>query len=132
MLRKLPNRNHSCRSEGTLTSMAKRWDTDEQGSGVGNARALLPDAKQLLDAMDQATWVAENPELHLLPHLQTACEQLPVELLHSTTTDDGAFVLDVRCTDPRWSRRAARTAAFALVGAVVESATFIRERREDD
>lgn len=112
--------------------MAQRWDTDDRGVGVGHARALLPDAKRLLEAMDHETWVAENPEFHLLSHLETACTQLPLVLLHSTTADDGEFVVDVRWTDAQRSWRAARTAAFALVGAVVESATFIRERHEDD
>jgi hypothetical protein len=112
--------------------MERRWDTDEQGVGVGHARALLPAAKQLLEAMDHETWVAENPEFHLLSHLEAACTHEPLVLIHSATDDEGAFVVDVRWTDAQRSWRAARTAAFALVGAVVESATFIRERHEDD
>jgi len=112
--------------------MTQRWDTDDRGAGVGHARAMLPEAKRLLEAMDHDTWVAENPELHLLPHLRTACVRLPVVLMHSTTTDDAAFVVDVRWTDAQRSWGAARAAAFALVGSVVESATFIRERHEDD
>jgi hypothetical protein len=82
--------------------------------------------------MDDDTWVAENPEFHLLSHLEAACTQVPLVLMHSTATDDGAFVVEVRWTDAQRSWRAARTAAFALIGAVVESATFTRERHEDD
>ena len=112
--------------------MARRWDTDNVGTGVGHARAMLPEAKRLLEAMDHETWVAENPEFHLLSHLEAACAQLPLVLLHSSTTDDGALVVDVRWTANERSWRAARTAAFALLGSVVESAAFIRERHEDD
>ena len=63
--------------------MARRWDTDDRGTGVGDARALLPEARRLLAAMDADGWVAEEPEAHLLPHLHRACadEALPLELV---------------------------------------------------
>lgn len=114
--------------------MARRWDTDDRGTGVGDARALLPEARRLLAAMDADGWVAEDPEAHLLPHLHRACadEALPLELVAIDATDGGAFVVDVRWTGPPGSWRGPRVAGHALLASVVELATFVRERHEDD
>ncbi len=38
-----------------------RWDGDERGKGVADARALAPGAGELADAMQEPDWVAESP-----------------------------------------------------------------------
>ena len=46
-----------------------RWDPDERGIGVGDARAH----RDVIDALRRAAvepgWVAEDPEKHLGPHV---------------------------------------------------------------
>ena len=74
----------------------RRWDGDERGKGVADARNFAPGAASLLDAMQEGTWIAEEPELHLLPHLRHACESLPFELVAARTADDGSFDVDLR------------------------------------
>jgi hypothetical protein len=56
-----------------------RWDGDVTGGGVGDAGAFADGADELVDSMRLADWVAEEPELHLLPHLRAACENLPLD-----------------------------------------------------
>ena len=76
-------------------------------------------------------WVAEDPDAHLLPHLERACEReaLPFELLGAGVEEDAAYGVRLRWRgDPR-DLRGIRAAAFALIGAVAESATYVRQRR---
>ena len=45
--------------------------------------------------MGSDDWVAEDPEAHLLPHLEAACEELPLELRSTRSRDDGTFEVDL-------------------------------------
>jgi hypothetical protein len=109
----------------------RRWDIDERGRGVSDAGALAPGIHELVEALTIADWVAEEPEAHLLPHLRQACEAGVGLRLDSTRTEpDGAFVVELHWPGPRGDIRALQAAAYALVGAVAESATYIRQRQE--
>ncbi len=57
-----------------------RWDGDERGEGVADATAFVDGAVELVDAMRHPSWVAEEPEVHLLPHIERACRTLPLEI----------------------------------------------------
>jgi hypothetical protein len=80
--------------------------------------------------MTRPDWVAEQPELHLSPHLRSWLEHNDVFTLESAECDDaGAFVLTLT-----WNGRAGdigglRATAFELLGQVAESATYVRQRR---
>ena len=52
--------------------MRRRWDGDERGHGVAGGESHKPHAVRLVKALELADWVAEEPELHLLPHLERA------------------------------------------------------------
>jgi hypothetical protein len=59
------------------------------------------------------------------------CEQdgLPLELLGAEVEEDAAYSVRLRWSGDARDLRAVRAAAFALVGAVAESATYVRQRR---
>ena len=80
--------------------------------------------------MREPGWVAEDPDVHLLPHLKRACEQLPFELA-DTRVDDGVHVVRLAWKGER-SIGQVRAAIFALLGSIAESATYVRQRNEDD
>jgi len=106
-----------------------RWDGDERGAGVADATGFAAGAAQLVDAMRRPSWVTEEPEVHLFPHIERACGALPFEIEDSGVAADGSF--DVRL---RWTERGAavgpvRAAVFALVGSFAEVSTFVRQRR---
>jgi hypothetical protein len=108
-----------------------RWDGDTRGRGVGDAAAFADGARELIDAMREPGWVAEGPGEHLLPHLTAACEQLPLEVGPTHVVDDGTYEVDLR-----WTREASgvgevRAAVYALLGTFAETATYVRQRRED-
>ena len=77
-------------------------------------------------------WVAEDPDLHLSPHLRAWLEHNDVFTLEGAHADDaGAFILQLS-----WEGRAGdlgglRAAAFELLGTVAETATFVRQRRSE-
>jgi hypothetical protein len=110
-----------------------RWDIDERGQGVGDARRLLPDARALLDRMDTAHWVTEDADAHLLPHLRRMCDRddVPLELQDTRVEEDGTLVVDLRLVG-EWDAWTAGVAAFALLGCVAEPGTFVEMRHSDD
>src|SRR5690349_19098855 len=96
----------------------RRWDGDERGHGVADASQFADGAGELIEAMRRPNWVAEEPELHLLPHLERACESLPLRILDARTGDDaGVGVI--------------RAAIFGLLGGIAEPASYVRQRRPD-
>ena len=113
--------------------MRPRWDIDERGQGVGDARRLLPEARALLERMDTAHWVTEDADAHLLPHLRRLCNRdgVPLELRDARVEEDGTLVVDLRL-EGEWDGGKAGVAAFALLGSVAEPGTFVEMRHSDD
>jgi hypothetical protein len=105
-----------------------RWDGDERGEGVADAAPFAPGAGELLEAMRVANWVAEEPELHLQPHLERACRSLPLQLEDAGSSADGTFVVSVRWTGETPRVAEVRAAVFSLVGSFAELATYVRQR----
>jgi hypothetical protein len=110
-----------------------RWDGDARGEGIGDGAWIAGDVRRLLATLDETNWIAEEPEKHLLPHLQHACaaEGSPW-VLRSATPDGTVFVVSLD-----WSGNPARIGQvradlFALLGSFAESATYVHQRVEDD
>jgi len=110
--------------------MPARWDGDDRGQGIGDAAQLVSGANDLIAAFRQPNWVTEQPELHLLPHIEAWCQQDPRLALTGAHTDGAdAYVLDFTWHGASASVGAARAAAFSLIGSFAESATYVRQRR---
>lgn len=109
--------------------MQPRWEGDTRGRGIADGRPLSSEVEQFQGALNLPDWVAEEPELHLLPHLQRACDRPDAEFaVESTGADaDGRFVVTLRSRNPR-SIGQIRAALFALVGQIAETATYVRQR----
>jgi hypothetical protein len=106
-----------------------RWDGDERGEGVADATAFAPGAVELAEAMRLPRWVAEEPELHLLPHIERACRTLPLEIEGASVATDASYDLRLRWTEQAGSVGEIRAAVFALVGSFSEVSTYVRQRR---
>jgi hypothetical protein len=97
---------------------------------VGSALQLLTGASELMAAFCQPEWVAEQPELHLLPHVEGWCREDRRLALTGTHTDGScAYVLDLEWRSTTGSVGAMRAAVFSLIGSFAESATYVRQRR---
>jgi hypothetical protein len=108
-----------------------RWDDDERGEGVADASGFAGGADELIAAMRRPNWVAEQPEIHLLPHLERACESLPLRIVDARTSDDGSYDVQLEWTRGEAGVGAVRAAIFTLLGAIAEPATYVRQRRTD-
>jgi hypothetical protein len=93
---------------------------------VANARPLVPGGEELLAAMKEPDWVAEEPEAHLLPHVSRACSapRSPLTLEDATTAADGALVVSLRWAGGG-NRRSVTEAVWALLGSVIETASYV-------
>ena len=110
--------------------MPARWEDDTRGSGVGNATQLIPGANELIGAFGRPDWVAEDPELHLRPHIEAWCAADGRLALKGARSDDRhAYALDLEWRAAAAGIGAVRAAAFSLIGSFAESATYIRQRR---
>ena len=103
----------------------RRWDDDERGRGVAGAGWLAPGARELLNALEQQDWVAEQPEAHLLPHIQRRCAGpgSPFEIEDATVADG---VLDVTLAWRGGTQRELTEAVWALLGTLAETASYVR------
>jgi hypothetical protein len=110
---------------------SRRWDTDERGRGVGDARASLPAIQQLVELAGSNDWVAEDPEAHLLPGLRERIEISGLVIESVEVEPHGALL--VRLNSPaKQSRRELRQSVWSILGGVAELATFVREKRSAD
>jgi len=106
----------------------RRWDTDERRVGVGDGRAWLAAIASLAVVAERPGWVAEEPELHLLPQIEAAAGAGPLTVRRASLADDLAFLVELDWVGPADpTRRAVRAALFALVGAIAETVTLVHE-----
>jgi hypothetical protein len=110
--------------------MPTRWDGDERGHGVGDAARFVAGAGELVAAFSQSAWVAEQPEIHLRPHIEAWCQRdQRFALIDDHTDEAGAYILDLEWRGAIGSVGKARAAVFSLIGSVAESTTYVRQRR---
>jgi hypothetical protein len=84
----------------------------------------------LVGAFRQATWLAEQPEIHLRPHVEAWCRRdRRLALIGDPTDDARAYILDLRWHGAKGRVGEARAAVFSLIGCFAESATYVRQRR---
>lgn len=105
----------------------RRWDTDTRGVGVGDAQRWRPTLDLLRELAEREGWIAEEPELHLLPHLEAAAAP-DLRIAATAVEPSGELVVDLEWIGPTEAdRRALRTALFTLVGAIGETVTVVFE-----
>jgi hypothetical protein len=113
--------------------VARRWDGDERGTGIADGGWIGDDLSELVAALADPYWVAEEPEHHLLPHLQGACEACGSPwTLRRTEFVNAIYVVWLDWTPASASMRQLRAHTYALIGAVAESVSYIHQRVENE
>ena len=119
-------------------SKDRRWDIDESGDGAADATALAARIEELRAHAVRPMWVAEEPDVHLWPHLERAIRAAdpPWTGADWSIDDEGRLVVDlVRAQVEGDRQRAAlQVDVLKLLGSVVEGATYIEivGRPEED
>jgi hypothetical protein len=109
----------------------RRWDIDERGHGVASGQAFVPNVAELEAAMGDPGWVTEDPETHLLPHLEAACSEGDAPLHIASFRSEGeVFVVELEARDGSDSIGQLRRAAVALAATIAEESTHIRQGRK--
>ena len=81
----------------------------------------------------RANWVAEDPELHLKPHVDAWLHaDGRLGLTRAYSDDRGAFILDLSWLGGPAGPGEVRAAVYALIGQFAESATYVRQRRDEN
>lgn len=112
--------------------MNERWDGDRTGAGVSDGEAFAPPLRTLLDEMARPDWNTEQPEAHLLPHLERWCarEGSPFSL-GAAAEEDTLFVVDLD-TALGTTNEQVRELVYALISTIAEPTTVVVETREDE
>jgi hypothetical protein len=105
-----------------------RWDIDERGHGVASAAEAVPALDRLRTAMLEPDWVTEEPESHLLPHVERLCHERGWRLDRAGVVD---AVLEVDVAAARTPTATPRSVAFALLGTFAEASTHVVEESAD-
>jgi len=110
--------------------VSARWEGDERGYGAGDAGRLVEGAVELVAAFNEPVWVAEQPELHLGPHIEAWCrDDERLRLTGARSDDTGAYIVELEWRGAPGGVGAVRAAVFCLIGSFAESATYVRQRR---
>ena len=114
---------------GTVGSR-KRWDTDDRFTGAADASGFAAAVEELAGLARRPGWVAEEPEVHLVPHLRGA-KVAGLRLSRWHTGEDGVLeaVAEYRAGE---SRGGLRRQAWALLGEIAEPAASVRESADGD
>jgi len=101
---------------------------------VAGADRHTPSVERLVGAMRAPDWVAEEPEVHLVPHIREALERSDAAFaaVGFETAASGELVVRLRPSraGPELAGAGLRAAVFALVGSFAEPSTFVEEARE--
>jgi hypothetical protein len=110
----------------------KRWDTDDRYGGVADASAFAASIEELASLARRPRWVAEDPGVHLVPHLRDATQsgQSGLRILQVSVSQDGVLTVAFE-HPPGASRRDIRRQAWGVLGAIAETMASVRERRAD-
>jgi len=112
---------------------AIRWEGDAKGHGIDDGRWIAPDVEALLTELVSFGWIAEEPEAHLQPHLRDACDAAGSPwIVHEAALAGPVFAVSLEWARPGGTWRELRTDVFALLGRIVESTTFVRQRVTED
>jgi hypothetical protein len=108
----------------------RRWDGDERGHGIASGDEHVPHAERLVEQLRRPDWVAEDPDLHLRPHLEATALALGFGL-RKTAVDGATYEIRLDWLGGK-SRGELRRAAYSLIGSVAEESTHVAEWVDED
>lgn len=92
---------------------------------------MLPYVEELRDFVTTADWITEDPEAHLLPHVERLIAGQPDVTLTASRVVSGTLELDLVFRGQA-SRGEVRQLAYRIVAAVAEGVTLVRQVGDPD
>ncbi len=107
----------------------RRWDIDESFTGIASGEALLPGVQDLAAHMRRAGWTAEDPDAHLLPHLEKVCSEdgSPWRNVRARLVDGGVYEVEVDHAGGEAGDQMLIRDAMRLLSVVAESSFHVRQ-----
>jgi hypothetical protein len=111
----------------------RRWEHDPCGQGIADGRWIAPRVARLQALLQLPHWVAEEPAMHLLPHLQQACDRAdsPWHLVQVADLE-AVYVVALEWVRAGGRARELRADVFSLIGQIAESVTFVEQQVAGD
>jgi hypothetical protein len=109
--------------------MDERWEGDERGAGISSGEPFAAPLRALLEEMAREDWNTEQPEAHLLPHLERAIRGSELSLV-GTRVEDDVFVVELSASSGRGPQL--RASIYLLIASIAEPTTAIVEREDPD
>jgi hypothetical protein len=108
---------------------APRWDGDEKYKGIAPGSAFASNVERLGELMKEDGWVAEDPEMHLLPHIQSSTEKIrSLELIRAEQIPHGIFEVKFRWEPTEATAGDLRSEIYSIIGSFAESATEVEQK----
>jgi hypothetical protein len=105
----------------------ERWDGDKRGAGISSGAAFMLPLRGLLEEMAREDWNTEQPEAHLLPHLEGTVGETALTLT-TTRLEDDVFVVELERA--RGSLGELRNDVYRFIASVAEPTTTVVGRRD--
>ncbi len=107
----------------------RRWDIDERGRGITSGNVFAPNLDELTRDAAGGSWVAEDAEAHLMPHVRAAsdAEHSLLRVVDADLRDD-VLVIDLAWLGEAPGPDAVRAEAFRVLGSFAEHTTHVRQR----
>ncbi|MFC9768602.1 hypothetical protein [Rhodococcus jostii] len=111
----------------------RRWDTDEHFTGLASGRSFAPNVGRLVAHLEREGWVTEDPDAHLLPHLQGFCEQPDSRwrLIGARLLDDGVYAVDIGPSAEMATPNLPIRETIPLLGQVAEASFAVQQIDEN-
>lgn len=114
---------------GDDAARERRWDIDERGRGIASGGVFAPNLDELIQDAAGDSWVAEDAEAHLMPHVRAACdaEHSLLQVVEAHLRDD-VLVIGLAWIGEVPGPDVVRAEAFRVLGSFAEHSTHVRQR----
>lgn len=111
----------------------ERWDGDENLEGVASGKVFMPHVERLARLLDEDKWIAEDPDIHLRPHIYRAVEKIrSLELVRAVEIPRGIYEVKLRWEPTDATAGDLRSEIFSVIGTFAEATTQVEQRIVDD
>jgi hypothetical protein len=106
-----------------------RWDEDENYKGIASGEAFVPGVRRLIELMAEDDWIAEDPEMHLLPHIQNSTDRVrSLDLVRAEQIPHGVYEVKLRWEPTEATAGDLRSEIFSIIGSFAESSTEVEQK----